>query len=80
MEERLKLVTSLSLDVIRLKPGESVLPQSFAKLGKYRYVNVCKISRFCGAIIFVSFQQITVKLGNFTNLKVLFPAESMEFS
>ena len=35
-----------------------------AKLGKYTYVNVCKISRLCGAIIFVSFQQITLKLGN----------------
>ena len=34
------------------------------KLGKYTYVNVCKISRLCGAIIFVSFQQITLKLGN----------------
>ena len=28
----------------------------------------------------VSFQQITLKLGNFTNLKALFPAESIDFS
>ena len=28
----------------------------------------------------VSFQQITLKLGNFTNLKALFPAESTDFS
>ena len=41
--------------------------------------NFCKISRLWGAISYVTFQQITFKIGNFTNLKTLFPAESTDF-
>ena len=38
--------------------------------------------KFCNfvEVSLVSFQQITLKLGNFTNLKALFPAESIDFS
>ena len=38
--------------------------------------------KFCNFVelSLVSFQQITLKLGNFTNLKALFPAESIDFS
>ena len=43
------------------------------------HTNVCKISRLLGAIYYVTFQPITFKIGNFTNLKTLFPAESTDF-
>lgn len=80
LEERLKLVTSPSLEVIRLKRGKMQFrspPQSCEN--GFTGVDVCKISRLYGALIFVSFQQISFKLGNFTNLMAVFPAELMDF-
>ena len=39
------------------------------------YINVCKRRSY----IFISFQQITFKLGNFANLKALFTAQLTNF-
>ena len=39
-------------------------------------VNFCEYEELN---IFVIFEQISFKLGNFASLKVLFPAESMDF-
>ena len=44
-------------------------------VGHKRQWNFATLRRY----IFVSFQQITFKLGNFINLKALFPAEEMDF-
>ena len=44
------------------------------------HTNDCKISRTLRRYIFVSFQQITFKPGNYANLKALFPVVSMGFA
>ena len=51
-------------------PPPSLLPH---------HTNVCKISRILGSCIYVSFQQITLKLGNFINFKALFYVVSTDF-
>ena len=45
------------------------------------HTNVCNIPQVWGATVYISlsFQQNNFKLGNFTNLKVLFLAELTEF-
>ena len=43
------------------------------------HTNVCKISRILRSCIIVSFQQITLKLGNFINFKALFYVVSTDF-
>ena len=44
------------------------------------HTNDCKISRTLRRYIFVSFQLITFKPGNYANLKALFPVVSMDFA
>ena len=43
------------------------------------HTNVCKISRVLGSCIYVSFQQITLTLGNFINFKAPFYVVSTDF-
>ena len=43
------------------------------------HTNVCKISRMLRSCIFVTFQQITLKLRNFINFKALFYVVSTDF-
>ena len=43
------------------------------------HTNVCKISRILGSCIYVSFQQITLTLGNFINFKAPFYVVSTDF-
>ena len=79
------LVKLPNLKVIRLKRSKIEL-RNFAKIYRRLYggvvvgqvcaphhTNVCKISRPWRSYIFVNFQQITLKLGNFTNINALFP-------
>ena len=43
------------------------------------HTNVCKISRILRSCIFLSFQQITLKLAYFSNFKALFSVVSTDF-
>ena len=43
------------------------------------HTNVCKSSRMLRSCIFVTFQQITLKLRNFINFKALFYVVSTDF-
>ena len=75
-------VTGLKRAKIQLCKAAKICRRLYRVGGKFvtpDHTNVCKISRLRGTISYVTFKKIIFKIGNFTNLKTLFPAESTEF-
>jgi len=83
-KERLKISNLAEFESIMSEASEDTVPQSREVLQTLiwwgaqtcpHHTNVYKILRLCGA---VSLLVITLKLGNFTDFKALFPLVSMD--